>query len=264
MPGQLVPRIVEHPQQGHEVADVRRLEEAQAAVLDEGDVPATQLDLEQVTVVAGPGQHDLGPQVDPRLEMLEDHLGHRVGLGRLVAAGGEHRSPTGGHRGPQRLGEAVVEVGDDRVGQVEDRLGGAVVLLEGHRRRSGEVPGEVQEVAHRRRPEGVDGLGVVAHDGDPRIATAQSPDDVGLQDVGVLVLVDEHVVVGTGEQRTEGRVGDRGTPVEQQIVEVEQRGGPLALHVAVKARPDPVELVAAPGKGLAHDLVERGEGVDHA
>ena len=42
--------------------------------------------------------------------------------------------------------------------------------------------------------EPVDGLGIVAHDGDGGTAVAEGVDDVGLNGVGVLKLVDEDMV----------------------------------------------------------------------
>ena len=50
--------------------------------------------------------------------------------------------------------------------------------------------GEVENVSDGCRPEGVDGLRVVADDRDVGVGSAHLPQDVELRDVGVLVLVD--------------------------------------------------------------------------
>ena len=58
-PGQLVPRVVEQPQQRQQVLHVGGLEEAQPAVLHVRHVAAGELELEQVGVPGGPEQHGL-------------------------------------------------------------------------------------------------------------------------------------------------------------------------------------------------------------
>ena len=54
-------------------------------------------------------------------------------------------------------------LGDDRVGRVEDRLGGAEVLLEHDHLGVGEALLELQDVAHVGGAEAVDRLVRVAH-----------------------------------------------------------------------------------------------------
>ena len=96
VPRQLVARVLEDAQQAQQVLDVRALEELQAAVLDEGDVAAGQLELEPVAVVTGAEQHRLLVQRDSSLALLEHALAHERGLGQLVDARGERgRLPAG-------------------------------------------------------------------------------------------------------------------------------------------------------------------------
>ena len=86
---------------------------------------------------------------------------------------------------------------------------------------AGEALLEVEDVAHGGGAEGVDGLRVVADAGDAGAVRAQQRDDVGLQRVGVLVLVDEHVVEALAHAGAAGRVGEQAAPEQQQVVVVE-------------------------------------------
>ena len=123
---------------------------------------------------------------------------------------------------------------------------------------------EVQHVADRGRPEGIDGLGVVAHDSEGPATVAQGSHDVRLQAVGVLVLVDQDVVVGVGQGRPEGVVGGGRPPVQEKIVEVEQVVLALPPGVAAEGRRHQALLVVHPGKGPAQDVLERRARVDDA
>ena len=60
----------------------------------------------------------------------------------------------------------------------------------------------------------------------------QQRDDLGLQRVGVLVLVDEHVVEALAHARAGDRVGEQAVPEEQQVVVVEDLLLLLAVRVA--------------------------------
>ena len=64
---------------------MRRVEEAQAAVLDERDVAPGELELEQVRVVAGAEEHGLLLQFHPLLARREHALADRVSLRDFVA-----------------------------------------------------------------------------------------------------------------------------------------------------------------------------------
>ncbi len=67
---------------------------------------------------------------------------------------------------PQRLGAPLGVVGDDGVGGVEDRRGGAVVLLELDDSGVGEVRLEAEDVSDVGLAEAVDGLVDVADGGE--------------------------------------------------------------------------------------------------
>ncbi len=78
---------------------------------------------------------------------------------------------------------------------VEDLRRRAVVLLQrDDARRRSEQAGEVEDVADLGGAEGVDRLRVVADHGHPAAVGLQPGEDRRLQPVGVLVLVDQHMV----------------------------------------------------------------------
>ena len=145
-------------------------------------------------MVLGAEEHGLLLELRALLAVLEDALAEPLRLLVLVAAGDEHRAAALGAPGPELLVAALGGLGDDRVGGRDDGRRGAVVARERAHCRAGKALLEVEDVAHRGGAEAVDGLGVVADAGDAGAAGAQQRDDVGLQRVGVLVLVDQHVV----------------------------------------------------------------------
>ena len=79
-PGELVAGIADEPEQRDQVLDVGGLEVAQSTVLDEWDLAAGELELQQVAVMRGPHQHGLVAQLDPLLARLEHPLTDLVGL----------------------------------------------------------------------------------------------------------------------------------------------------------------------------------------
>ena len=71
--------------------------------------------------------------------------------------------------------------------------GGAVVALEPHHGRTGEIVFEAQDVVDLRPAPAIDRLVVVAHAGDVAVPLRQKAQPEILGDVGVLVLVDQDV-----------------------------------------------------------------------
>ena len=214
-PGEAVGGVVGQAQEGQEVLDVRGLEVAQPAVLHVGDVATGELELEQGGVVRGAHQHRLLAQRRAPLARVEHALADLGGLGGLVEA--EHqlgRAPAGA-LGLQDLAIGAVGLLRHGVGHVEQGLRRAVVALQRHHRRAGEVLGEGEDVLRRGRAEAVDGLQVVAHDGDVGALAAQAADEVDLEPVDVLVLVDEQVVDAGAQLRPDHRVLGQRAPVEQ-------------------------------------------------
>ena len=89
-------------------------------------------------------------------------------------------------------------------------------------------------------------------------------DDVGLQRVGVLVLVHEHVVEARAHAGAAGRVGEEPAPEQQQVVVVQD----LLLLLGVRVRGEQLREALfgrqAPGERRAQHLVQRQLGVDAA
>ena len=173
---------------------MRGLEVAQPAVLDVGDVAAGELELEQARVVRRAHEHRLLAQRGAALARVEHALADLGRLGGLVEAEHELGRAAAGALGAQGLAVGALGLRRHGVGDVEQRLGRAVVALEGDHRRAGEVLGEGEDVLGRGRAKAVDGLQVVADDGDVGALAAQAADEVDLEPVDVLVLVDEQVV----------------------------------------------------------------------
>ena len=135
--------------------------------------------------------------------------------GRAVPALGPTTAPS---RGARRASA------EDGVGDGEHLRRGPVVASS--RDDVGAEAGrEVEDVADVGGPEPVDRLGVVAHRGEAGAAGGQPGADVGLEGVGVLVLVDEHVVepARRAAAPTSG-VASSARQQQQQVVVVEDLG----------------------------------------
>jgi len=237
------------------------VDEPEAAVLHVRDVAPGEVQLEQVGVVGGPEEHRLLVEGHAFVAVGEHRVAHRLGLRFLVAARPQQGAPAADDARPQPLGQnGALGRGHDRVGQGQDRRRGAVVLLQADDGGAREPLGESEDVAAGRGPEPVDRLGVVAHDGEPVARWSQGGQDVGLHRVGVLVLVDQHVVEQTGQEA--GHPGQR-PPAQQQVVVVEQLPRTLAGRVGLERGPHGVGLVGTPGKRPVQDRRELLAGVRH-
>ena len=95
--------------------------------------------------------------------------------------------------GEQRLAEPALVVGDEVRGGAEDVRGRAVVALEADDRGAGKILLEAQDVVDLGAAPAVDRLVVVADAADVRPPLGEQPQPEILRDVGVLVLVDQHV-----------------------------------------------------------------------
>jgi hypothetical protein len=243
---------------------VRGLEVAQAAVLDVRDVAAGELELEQARVVRGAHEHGLLAQRGAPLARVEHALADLCRLSGLVEAQDQLGRAASGALGAQGLAVRALGLRRHGVGDVEQRLGGAVVALERDHRRAREVLGEGQDVLGRGRAKAVDGLQVVAHDGDVGALAAQAADEVDLQPVDVLVLVDEQVVDPALSCAPDHGVLRQGAPVEQQVVEVDDPEAALARAVVDEEPREVVGVALAPRERLGQQLAQRALGVDRA
>ncbi len=251
-PRHLVARVLGPAQDCQHVLDVRGLEELQAAVLDERNVAPGELDLERVAVVRRPHQNRLVAQQEPFLASLEDHLGDHLGLARLVLDGDQKRPRPLAARRHERLAEASLALVDHRVGGVEDGLGRAVVAIErNHFGAAGESVGEAGDVADLGGAKTVDRLGVVAHHGETGAVGPQRQEDLGLERVGVLVLVDQDVIEALAHRPRQIRLAHQERPVEQQVVVVQHLLALLRHHVGLEETAQLHLPVRAPGEILA-------------
>ena len=103
---------------------------------------------------------------------------------------------TGGHEGREPLAELALEDLVDNAQQLTSR---AVVAGQRHGGRGRVVLGETQEEPDVRATERVDRLRVVADHGEAAAARLQRQQDRGLQAVGVLVFVDQHVAEASAD-----------------------------------------------------------------
>ena len=84
-------------------------------------------------------------------------------------------------------------MGDDPVGGLEDRAGGAVILLQAHDARVGEVLAKALHVLDFGAAPAVDGLIVIAHRHHRNRRAGQHAQPRVLNGVGVLKLIDENL-----------------------------------------------------------------------
>ena len=122
-------------------------EELEPAPLLERNLAVAQLDLEIGRHVAGAEEHRHLPERSPLLVQFENTLHHKARLLRLIL----DRDEPGGFApfafGPEVLGESLVGARNERIGGVENRLRGAIVLLKRDDRRAWELARKVEDVA---------------------------------------------------------------------------------------------------------------------
>ena len=262
--GDGVARILRPAQDAEDILDMRSFEETEATVLDEGDVPARELDFQRVAVVGGAEEHGLPLEGEPGFALREHALGHVAHLLGLVVDGDEQRTAALLARGKEILGEASLGEANGGVGGVEDGLARPVVLLQRDDRGGGGIlRGKIEDVAHAGGAEGVDGLGVVADDRDAAAVGLQPEQDLRLQLVGVLVLVDQHVVEALADLGRKPRFGHHHPPVEQEVVVVEDVARPLGVDVGGEKLAKLRFPFHVPGERLLQAVTEWFLGIDH-
>ena len=220
------------------ILDVRGLEKFQAAEFHERNVAAGQFHFQRAGMVRGAEQHGLALQREPLLAAFENFLDHVARLIGLVAHADQMRPLGRFSLRPQILGEALLGQFDDGVGRRQDRLRRAVILLERHDVGArAEMTGKIEDVAHRRGAKRIDRLRVVADDGQALAVRPQRQQHRGLELVGVLIFVDQHVIEARGDF-----LGDRGLlhhvrPIEQEVVVIEHVLLLLDLDIAARTAP---------------------------
>ena len=143
-----------------------RFQKLQAPELPVGDIAADQLHLQSIGMMTGPEQHRLIAEALPGLAVVEHGFHGVQRLALIVFQRDKTRArplTTGRH---QVFVIAAAGLGDDGVGRIQYRLGGAIVLFQRHdARRWVELLGEVEDVFNAGRAEAVNRLGIVPHDG---------------------------------------------------------------------------------------------------
>ena len=174
-PADLVVRIDQHLQIGHDVLDLATVVELGAPHHLVGHLGVDHGPLEGSGLGVGPVEdgHVAPPQSLVAAE-ADDLVGHPLGLVVLVLGPVPDDLLPHPAVGPQRLGLAGDVVGDHGVGGVEDGLGGAEVLVQGDGGGVGEGLLEVEDVGDVRPPEPVDRLVAVPHHHDVAVLTGQA------------------------------------------------------------------------------------------
>jgi len=260
--GHEIAGVFSHPEEGQRVSDVGALHEAQTAVLVEGDAAAAELDLEVEAVVGGPEEHCLVAEPDSLLSSLEYPGEDQFRLLGLVSTRQQLRAGAAESGGDEVLGEALSGLGDDPVGRRQQLGRAAVVVDQEQPAHGGVAQRKVEDVPHRRRPEGVDRLRVVADHGEALTARPQMVEDFCLERVGVLVLVDQYRLELCTHRLASSGVLEEGVEEKEQIVVVEHPLRGLAVDIGAEEQFQAAALLDAPGEVRLHHAVERQAGID--
>ena len=274
LPGRDVGRVVDESQQGDQVANVRLFEETHAACDLVRNLEAGQFDLEIEGLEVRPIEHS---DIAERLSFVPQPaqaLNHELSLlpavhrldqeGLLAVRPGrlEHLV----EMAPLRLGE------QDAVGEIQDLRRRAVVGFDAMDLGAGVAVGEGEDIFEVGPAPGVDALGVVAHRHDPVVASNRVH-DLGLEPIGILVLVHQHMAEALGEIAGGfGRAAQKQEPEFEQVVVVEHIGSPLpfsvprreACHLLRQALVLGKEAGYGFGEGSLHVARERDHVVERA
>ena len=255
-----VARVLGKAQRREHVLHVRGFEELQPAELHERDVAPGQLEFERVGMMRGAEQHRLRFQRQARLAVLQHAVDHVARLIRLVAHRDQQRAlprlRARDHRFlvKRSAASAITAFEAARIG-----CGRAVVLLQrDDARRRREVAGKVEDVAHGRGAERIDRLRVVADHRQAAPVGLERQQDRRLQPVGVLILVDQHVVEARADLGGERRARPACAPSRAAGRRSRARSGAASprrrRRTASSARPP---SCAHHGNASAQHLVQR-------
>ena len=190
--GDLIPTVVDHLHEGGDVLDMGLLEETKAARNFKRDIAIGQLELEFHRVKVGAVEDGDFVELDAFVAQFEDTLSNEGGLGIRILERSEGREVFG--RGAPR-GEVLRElfgIGSDRgIGQSQNLGNGSVVGLDDKLFRSFVSLRKVENVAEVSSAPGVDGLRIVANDHEVSLRRGKKINELGLDGVGVLILIDE-------------------------------------------------------------------------
>jgi hypothetical protein len=123
------------------------------------------------------------------------------------------------------------------------------------------VPGKVEDVADVGAAEAVDALGVVSHHGEAAAVGLHGQQDGGLQAVGVLVFIHQHVAEALAHVPGQRRFGHHLRPVEQKVVVVEHLLGLLGLYVGAEQGLQVTFPACTPGKAAEEHFRQGRAGI---
>ena len=248
--GQVVVGRLDQPQIGVDVADFRPLEEAWPADHRVGDLQHHEAFFEGPHLERGADQDGHVAELARlllRAALLGalDLLGDQPALGLAVPDAANNDLFAVVALGPEGLAEPALVGFDQAGGGGQDVAGGAVVALQPDHCRAGEVALEAQDVVHLGAAPAIDRLVVVADAADVLALLGQQTQPQILRDVGVLILVDQHVFEPLVEVGQHVRIvhEDRQV-VQQQVAEIAGVQHPQAFLI------EPVERLALAAREL--------------
>ena len=121
---------------------------------------------------------------------------------------------------------------------------------------------KVEDVPHGCGTKRIDRLRVIADDGEPGPIRTQRQQDFGLKPVGVLVLVDENVIKASADIGGDGRLRHRVTPVQEEVVVIENVVSLLSCNVGLKEAAELCGPLGTPRKQPGERFFERTPGID--
>ena len=260
LPGLFVGGVVNEAQEGDEVADVLALEKLYTAgdLVGHAGAGKRELDLEREKMRTVKNRDFVERDavvVDERTDALENE----IGLLAVIHGLDDERFLGISAVGAEFFFEvAALGLGfEDTVGEGEDLRRRAVVGLDAVDDGAGVTLGERHDVFKIGAAPRVDALGVVA-DGHHAMVGGEFVDDLGLERVGVLILVDEDVAETVGEVLGDlGGVGEELEPELEQIVVIDDVLLALFLGVGGGKRGETVRDFRVLGKLIRHGFGER-------
>src|SRR5690606_33677325 len=96
--------------------------------------------------------------------------------------------------------------------------------------------------------EPVDRLGVIANGSESVAVRTKRRDDVGLDRIGILILVHQHRIEALPNEPAERGVFEHAAPEQQEVVVVEYVRTLLAVHVGAKELRESLGSIRAPGE----------------
>src|SRR6266446_6450293 len=257
----IVPGVLGPAQNANQILHMRRLQKLEAAVFHERDVALAELDFEEIGVVGRAHQDGHVVQGDAGFALLQHPFHYIVRLRLLILRGHEQWPLLRPSLREQVLFEPLTPSTYHSVRSVQNRLYRAVVLLELDDRGGWvEVAGKIEDVTNRGAAERIDRLGVIADDGYGSMILPQRQDDLGLQRVGVLVLVHQHV--SKPPANAFAIPFHEIEPIEQQIVVIEDVAALLRLDVALEQLFQLIGPVDIRRKGVFERRVDGAARVD--